>query len=202
MSCNHKFSNDLQLEYVDWEPLTLFIGTFNPGWKECKNNYALWFYGRTQRNNFWCILPTLYGQQPLLNGNRETWINFCRLNKIAITDLIYSIDADVNNQNHREKICKFRDDSLTNFKITTNDIPAILKKYPTIKQVFITRQTISKSLKLCLTDTLNYLQQDQNRQINLIYLRSPSRGAIKGVVGNFCHFVSEKWIEQGFQAIT
>lgn len=30
MACNHKFENDLQLQYVDWDVKTLFIGTFIP----------------------------------------------------------------------------------------------------------------------------------------------------------------------------
>ncbi|MEY4604366.1 MAG: hypothetical protein RIT43_1658, partial [Bacteroidota bacterium] len=69
MPCNHKFIKDLQLQYVDWEVKTLFIGTFNPEWEECASNYAQWFYGRTQRNDFWCILPTVHGTNSLISGN-------------------------------------------------------------------------------------------------------------------------------------
>jgi len=132
MACNHKFLNDLQLQYVDWKPKTLFIGTFNPEWQECENNYAQWFYGRTNRNEFWCILPGTFGQPSLLEGNRLLWINFCRQNKIAITDILSSIDVDVNNHNHLNAICRFKDEDIANFEVTVNNIPAILDNFPTI----------------------------------------------------------------------
>jgi hypothetical protein len=99
MACEHKFINDLQLQYVNWKPKTLFIGTFNPEWLECENNSAQWFYGRTQRNEFWNILPTTFGQPSLLEANRLAWINFCREKEIAITDILSSIEADKNNYN-------------------------------------------------------------------------------------------------------
>lgn len=200
MPCNHRFSNDLQLQYVDWKPKTLFIGTFNPEWNECENNNAQWFYGRTQRNEFWCILPTTFGQPSILNGNRLAWINFCRQNQIAITDILSSIDADENNPADLNAICKFKDEDIANFEVTINSIPTILDNFPTIKQICITRKTVPEFWEDCFMDTIKYIQDNPDRNLSLKYLRSPSRGARRGVVGNFCEFVSQKWLEQNFES--
>lgn len=199
MPCIHKFYEDLQLEYVNWEPRTLFIGTFNPEWNECENNYADWFYGRTANNEFWCILPKVYGQPSLMMGNRESWINFCRANAIAITDIIEQIDADANNPNHRNAICKFKDEDLENFEVQLNDIPMILNNYPSINQICITRSTPNAFWDACLNATVEYVNGNPDRNILVRRLRSPSRGSRRGVVGNFCDFLSNRWIEQGFQ---
>jgi hypothetical protein len=198
MSCNHKFINDLQLQYVDWEVKTLFIGTFNPEWNECQNNNAQWFYGRTQRNDFWCILPSIHGNESLIQGDRNLWIEFCRKNSIGITDIIESIDADIQNASHRNAVCNFKDDELPNFEITLNNIPLILERHKSIKQICITRQTLIDFWEDCFIDTLQYIDQHPQRNIKLKLLRSPSRGARKGVVGNFCEFVARRWREQGY----
>lgn len=198
MPCNHKFINDLQLDYVDWNVKTLFIGTFNPGWIRCPNNYANWFYGRTNRNEFWKILPIIYHQEPLLNGNRNIWIEFCRQNEIAITDIIESIDAEENNPEHLHIICRFRDDQLGNFNNTINDVPAILDKFKSIKQICITRQTLTPFVENCFADTFQYINNHPERNFILNRLRSPSRGAINGVVGEFGEFVAQRWLEQGY----
>ena len=199
MTCKHKFHKDLQLQYVNWEVKTLFIGTFNPEWNECKNNYSKWFYGRTQRNDFWCILPKIYKQNSLLNGNRESWIAFCKKNRIAITDILTSIDADVNNSIHRETICKFKDEDLLNFNVELNNIASLLNEFPTINQICVTRQTLPTFWLNCFSDTIKFVEENPHRQIQMIYLRSPSRVARKGVVGNFCDFVANQWISQGYQ---
>ena len=201
MPCNHKFIKDLQLQYVDWEVKTLFIGTFNPEWEECASNYAQWFYGRTQRNDFWCILPTVHGTNSLISGNRNSWINFCRDYCIAITDIIASIDADVQNERHRAAICNFKDEELPNFDVTLNSIPNILEKHKSIKQICITRQTLVDFWEDCFMDTLQYIEQNPEREIQINLLRSPSRGARKGVVGNFCQFLSNRWLAQGYQLV-
>jgi len=201
MACQHKFINDLQLEYVNWKPKTLFIGTFNPGWSECPNNNASWFYGRAQRNEFWCILPSVHQQQSLLSGNRAIWIEFCRKNEIAITDILRTvIDADPENEAHQKIICKFKDDALEDFDVETNDIPAILQNHPTIKQICITRQEpLPDFWEECFIDMYEYLERNPERLINVQYLRSPSRGARRGVIGNFCNFIATRWISQGYQ---
>lgn len=199
MACEHKFINDLQLQYVNWKPKTLFIGTFNPEWLECENNIAQWFYGRTQRNEFWNILPITFGQPSLLEANRLAWINFCREKEIAITDILSSIEADKNNSCHLTAICKFKDDEIANFDVTVNSIPTILDKFPTIIQICITRMTLSEFWEDCFMDTFQYIQMHPERNLRLKYLRSPSRGARRGVRGNFGEFISQRWIEQDFE---
>ncbi|OXE98667.1 hypothetical protein BC749_10742 [Flavobacterium araucananum] len=197
MPCEHKFIEDLQLDYVNWKPKTLFIGTFNPSWLECPNNNADWFYGRTQRNDFWCILPRIHNEASLIAGNREIWIDFCRRNDIAITDILENLlDANQNDNDHREVICKFKDDKLVNFDVIINNIPKILEKHKSIKQICITRQHLPDFWKECFSDLFEYL--NLNPQITLKYLRSPSRGARRGIVGNFCEFISNRWSEQEY----
>lgn len=199
MPCNHKFINDLQLQYVDWKVKTLFIGTFNPEWNVCSNNNAEWFYGRTQRNDFWCILPTVHSCNNLITGNRSSWIEFCRSNSIAITDIIESIDADINIPSHQLAVCNFKDDELENFNITVNNIPYILEQHKEIIQICITRQQLGPFWNECLTNTIEYIRQHPERNIQLKLLRSPSRGARKGVVGNFCQFIANRWLTQGYE---
>ncbi len=201
MACKHKFIDDLQLQYVDWEVKTLFIGTFNPGWLECPNNTANWFYGRTQRNEFWHILPCIYKQPSLMDGDRNSWITFCRKNSIAITDVLENInDADPTVEAHRNIICKFKDDALEDFNVTINDITAILQNHKSISQICITRQQpLPDFWKECFKDMFEFIKNNPRRSIQVKYLRSPSRGARRGVVGNFCEFVANRWIEQGYQ---
>ena len=202
MPCNHKFINDLELQYVDWEVRTLFIGTFNPGWKACENNYAVWFYGRTGNNEFWCILPNIHEQISLLNGDRIAWINFCKRNHLAITDVLKIIeDADEQNPAHRNSICKFKDDDLANFTVTPTDIPAILERHISIRQICITRQTLPHFWAECFIPTFTWIENNPQREIEIRYLRSPSRGARRGVVGNFCDFIAGRWINQQYQIL-
>ena len=199
MACLHKFTSDLHLQYVEWEVRTLFIGTFNPDWKSCTSNNATWFYGRTSRNEFWCILPTIHEQQSLLTGNRRVWIDFCQRNHLAVTDIIERFDeADETNPQHRVAICGFKDEELVAFQPIHNNIPAILEANPSIKQIVITRKTLPPFWKTCFAETFDWIRQHPQRQIQVRMLRSPSRGAINGVTGNFCDFVSNQWLNQGY----
>lgn len=84
MACNHKFIDYLNLDRIDFEPNVLMIGTFNPEWPE--DNYAEWFYGRTNNNYFWETLPRIFQESSLRNENHLEWKNFCFRNQIAITD--------------------------------------------------------------------------------------------------------------------
>jgi hypothetical protein len=201
MSCEHKFLNDLELAYSDWEIRTLFIGTFNPNWNSCSNE-SNWFYGRTKRNAFWCILPTIHEGQSLINGNKQDWINFCKRNRIGITDIITSIsDANEDNPIHRNYICKFKDDKLENFDINITNVPQILDRYVNIKQVCITRQTLSEFWEDIFTELFIWKNEHPERVLDIIHLRSPSRGARKGITGNFCEFVSNRWLQQGYRIL-
>ncbi len=51
----------------------------------------------------------------------------------------------------------------------------------------------------CFMDIIQYIQNHLEKNLRLKYLRSPSRGARRGIIGNFCEFVSHRWIEQGFE---
>ncbi|MEQ1484159.1 hypothetical protein [Methyloglobulus sp.] len=143
MPCIHKFANDLNLERIDFEPTILIVGTFNPGWNNL-GNYAQWFYGRTNNNYFWDVLPRLYENSNLRLVPCAEWKAFCSHHKIALTDLIYSIDdADSDNQTHINQLKNYRDDAIARHfhRFTLVDIPAILENHPTITHAYLTRQT-------------------------------------------------------------
>lgn len=200
MPCKHKFLKDLSIDYATWEVKTLFIGTFNPEWNSCGNNYSNWFYGRTGNNEFWCILPKIHENYSLINGNRWSWIDFCERNKIAITDILTSLDNAVeDNLTHQQVICGFKDDELSNFENTTTGIIQILMKHPTIKQICITRQDLPEFWQQAFKETFDWINDHPERNISVKFLRSPSRGARRGVVGNFCEFIANRWLEQGYE---
>jgi hypothetical protein len=143
MPCNHKFIQNLNLENLDFQPTTLIVGTFNPAWPE--NNQAQWFYGRTARNYFWDVLPALYRQAGLRNipavDNTSVWKRFCQNNKIAITDLIRSVnDAVELNNDHYTFLGDYSDSNIANrfndFALT--DVICLLRQHPSIKSVYLT----------------------------------------------------------------
>ncbi len=139
MPCNHKFRNYLDLERIDFEPNTLIVGTFNPEWPA---NSAEWFYGRTAGNYFWDVLPRLYGGQSLINATPVEWKQFCHDKKIALTDLISSVDdACADNPEHNKILGGFSDKALVyNFDdFVYVDIVRILRNHPSIKNVYLTR---------------------------------------------------------------
>ena len=140
MSCNHKFNSYLNLDRLDFEPTTLVVGTFNPEWPE--NNTAEWFYGRTASNYFWDILPRLYGEQSLLDATPVEWKRFCCDKRIAIADLIGSIDdADPGNPEHHKILGGFSDKAIEHNFDDFNyvNIVQLLRQHPTIKNVYFTR---------------------------------------------------------------
>lgn len=139
MPCHNKFSKYLQLQLLDFEPETLIVGTFTPEWPQ---NDIPWFYGRTNNNYFWDILPRLYGEPSLLNAGPDAWKQFCKDKKIALTDLIATIDdADETKKAHPKVLGGYSDKALIyNFEdFVFNDIVKLLKQYPTIKSVYLTR---------------------------------------------------------------
>jgi hypothetical protein len=142
MACKHKFIEYLTLERLDFEPTTLIVGTFNPEWPE--DNYAEWFYGRTSNNYFWNVLPRMYSPDlNLRQAGPDAWKKFCSEHKVAITDLITSIqDADKDNPIHQEIIGRFSDKDIvkTFHDIEETNIVGLLKRNTTIKQVYLTRQ--------------------------------------------------------------
>ncbi len=142
MPCPHKFAKDLNLDKLTFAPTTLIIGTFNPGWDNL-GNYAPWFYGRTQNNYFWEILPKLYGQAPLRQAAPPAWKAFCQTYRIALTDLIAGIDdADIDNVNHVNLLKSYRDDAIArHFKqICWVNVVNLLQQHSSITNVYLTRQ--------------------------------------------------------------
>jgi len=144
MPCPHKFQSYLNLDRLDFVPETLIVGTFNPAWPE--GNYAEWFYGRTGNNYFWDVLPRMYESDLNLRKREfgpKDWKLFCRENRVAITDLIFSIeDADSESESHRKALKTYSDASISRQfqQITFTDILEILERFPGIKNVYLTTQ--------------------------------------------------------------
>jgi len=138
MACNHKFLDELDLELIDYDPVTLIVGTFSPDIPSGEE----WFHGRTDNNYFWNVLPRLYGKGSLTNATPAEWRQFCRNNQIAFTDLIKSIDdADTGNSEHVKMLSGFSDKAIQyNFDdFDFVDVVRLLKSRPTIKNVYIIR---------------------------------------------------------------
>ena len=139
MPCTHKFHEYLDLELLDFEPATLIVGTFNP---TLSGNPVEWFYGRTESNYFWDILPRLYGERSLISATPGEWKQFCHDKQIALTDLISSIDdAMPDNPKHNKILGGFSDDAIQhNFDdLIYVNIVQLLRLHPTIKNVYLTR---------------------------------------------------------------
>lgn len=143
MACLHKFHEYLTLERLDFEPTTLIVGTFNPAWPA--GNPAQWFYGRThdehgnQNNNFWEVLPRLYGKESLINATPVDWKAFCKSYKIAITDLISCIDdADEANVDHIDLMSGFADDDIATRFFDLVNIVRLFRQHPSISNIYIT----------------------------------------------------------------
>jgi hypothetical protein len=144
MPCPHKFQDYLNLEKLDFQPETLIVGTFNPSWPE--GNYAEWFYGRIRNNYFWDVLTRMINPEMNLR-NKEVkasqWKLYCKENKIALTDLIYSIeDADYKVSDHQKGLKSYSDASICKgfSEITFTDIVGIIQRFPSIKNVYLTTQ--------------------------------------------------------------
>jgi hypothetical protein len=203
MACRHKFYNYLNLENLDFKPETLIIGTFNPEWP--LDNYSEWFYGRTDNNYFWEVLPRIYNVQSLRNENSYSWKNFCRNKRIAITDLISSInDAVEENNSHFEIISNFKDkefeSEFNDFEIT--DIINLLEKHKSINSVYFTRQFGINLFDVKINEIMNYCTK---HNIYFSTLLTPSKNArfqMKGYIPSntilertLPNFIYEKWIE-------
>lgn len=178
MPCPHKFQEYLNLEKLDFAPETLIVGTFNPAWLE--DNYAEWFYGRTGNNYFWDVLPRLY--QPDLNLRTKgyehvDWKLFCKENKIAITDLIYSIeDADPANPNHHKALKSYSDATISKqfSAITFTDIVGVLERYPSINSAYLTTQAKIDMFNQKWSEVEKY---GKEKEIIVKRLLTPSAGA-------------------------
>ncbi len=198
MTCVHKFSGDLTLENLHFQPTTLIVGTFNPGWDNL-SNYAEWFYGRTRNNYFWEVLPRLYGETSLRQATPSEWKTFCKKHRIALTDLISAIDdAYYDNAAHIEYLKNYRDDLITrHFKrFTLVNIPNLIAKQPTITQVYLTRSINDRFWQRLWQPVADY---SQNHGIKTQTLLTPSGGARfqipKSANKPLSDFIFEQWRE-------
>lgn len=204
MPCSHKFLNDLNLDYVNYQPTTLIVGTFNPSWPD--NNYASWFYGRTGNNYFWDVLPRLYQPESLRQEDAVAWKAFCQNNSIAITDLMASInDADINNPGHLEVMGAYEDSAIANSfnEFGFTDIIGLLGRFPSIKNVYLTRLN---GLPLIDQQWQLIEQYCEAHNIYCARLRTPSKNA-RFQMGNYRqlhpedptplrNFILEEWQNQ------
>lgn len=179
MACTHKFQAYLNLANIDFKPTTLIVGTFNPSWPA--GNQAEWFYGRTRNNYFWDILPRLYN--PNLNlrqSNHLAWKQFCRQNKIAITDVITSInDAEEGNDEHEEILRTYLDTSIADYfsDFTFTNLVDFLIQYPSINNVYLTRQEGVELFDQQWEFIEKYRDNNPQRNLHIRKLLTPSASA-------------------------
>ena len=195
MACVHKFAQDLTLQRLNFLPTTLIIGTFNPSW-ESLANVAAWFYGRTQNNYFWDVLPRLYENSNLRQSSPVVWKAFCKRQQIALTDLLYSIDdADSDNPDHVHYLRTYQDDAIVrHFHCFTEvDILAILENNPTITHIYLTRHPAGYWQKRWLP-IVRYCEE---RGKTARHLLTPSAGARfkmqAGTLGTLSDFIFKHW---------
>lgn len=153
--CTHKFIDDLNLDYVDWEVSTLYIGTFNPGCCKEEQNGAAWFYGRTQNNMFWDTLGFIYENNPFLgqDGNPELWKSLCRKHNIAVSDLITKVNGVNLKSNDYNNLCVGFSDSkletyILNGQAVSSEIEKLINNSPKLKNlkcVYLTRSTTNRA---------------------------------------------------------
>jgi hypothetical protein len=177
MACIHKFESYLNLERLDFEPITLIVGTFNPSM--ATGNDAEWFYGRTKNNYFWDILPRLYGEPTLLDDSVIQWKRFCCSKKIAITDIIRSIDdANPVNDVDGKYVKGFSDDQIANdfYDFDLVNIVRLLRNHPTITNVYVTRSMSATFWSNKLYPVKRYCESNR---IGLKSLLTPSRLAFR-----------------------
>jgi len=145
MSCKHRFYNEL---LPTWGFDYLFIGTFNPEWNNPNGNNANYFYGR-HTNDFWYILPKVFGDSNLMKKEKRTdkniLIGYLKTRRIALTDIIIEVkNVEQENELHFNDIISVKDKNLEKYELIFNsEIFKLLKN--NLKGVFFTRQYESKS---------------------------------------------------------
>jgi hypothetical protein len=199
MPCIHKFAKDLHLARIDFQPVALIIGTFNPGWDNLGNT-AEWFYGRTRNNYFWDVLPRLYSETPLRQSSPAEWKAFCKQYRIALTDLIASIDdADSNNPAHVGYLKNYRDDLIARHCKCINlvNIPSLLAKHPTIRHVYLTRSIADPFWRRLWQPIEDFCQYQEIKTQTLLTPSGSARFQIpKGAKISLGDFIFEQWQQQ------
>ena len=199
MVCIHKFARDLSLERLYFQPSTLVVGTFNPGWNHLINS-AGWFYGRTHNNYFWDVLPRIYGHASLREAPISVWKDFCRQNRIALTDLIASIDdANEDNPDHLAYIASFRDDLIArHFKrLTLVNIPQLLAQHDSIRQVYLTRGINDRFWRQLWQPVSSYSQHHGIHCQNLLTPSGSARFCVPKDAGiSLSDYIFKQWQEK------
>lgn len=193
MACIHKFHQYLQLNNLDFEPTTLIVGTFNPGWENI-NNDAQWFYGRTRNNYFWDVLPRIYEDTNLRQQTHIQWKQFCSRNGIALTDLLQSInDANPENPHHIAAIQNFRDAEIANLfnDYMPTNIVEILQNKPSINKVYLTRQLGSPLWDNLWSNIVEYCQLHGVSTQTLLTPSASARFQMDG--GQLRDFIYNEW---------
>jgi hypothetical protein len=168
MACAHKFQDYLRLEGIDFEPVTLVVGTFIPSWPA---NDAEWFYGKRDSSCFWNVLPRLYGTPSLMDATPREWKQFCRENRIALTDLIGTIDdAEPGNREHIKMLTTYNDKAIMhNFDdFEFVNIAQLLRQYPTIKNVYLTRGITESFWRHLWNPVVQYCNANNLRERKLL----------------------------------
>ncbi len=179
MACLHKFHEYLNLDRIDFEPTTLIVGTFNPSWPP--GNNAEWFYGRTNNNYLWDVLPRLYNPNiNLRSATPEQWKQFCSQNKIAFTDMIYCInDACENNIEHQDILSTYLDTTIADYFEDFNftDLSLLIHQHPTIRNIYFTRQDGVLLFDNQWESVETYAINNPNRNLHIRKLLTPSANA-------------------------
>lgn len=207
--CFHKFNRNLQLDYVDWEVNTLFIGTFNPGCCKEEQNGAEWFYGRTQNNMFWDTLGSIYENNSTLGrtGNPELWIAFCRKHKLAVTDLISKISGVNLKSDDYYNLCKGFSDAklepyILNGQAKSSEIENLIANSPELKNlkcVYLTRATTNKEWNILWRPIQ---QVCRRKKLHLAKLTTPGGFNYFQFNANFIRIpenLAALWMNKGFR---
>ena len=145
---------------------TLILGSF-PSIKSFENS----FYYAHPKNQFWKILSAISGY-PINNKDQKIWL-LKELN-LGLWDMVKSCDrensSDANLQN-----------------VVPNNIEALLKEYPQIKQIAFTSRFAQKVFK----------KYFKNLKIEQFYLPSPSPAYAAISFEDKCKVYKEKLIDLG-----
>ncbi len=190
MPCEHRFSDQL---IPDWKLEYLFVGTFNPSWNYNNAEQADYFYGRI-RNNFWCILPRVFGGESLKRVELNIKLEYIIKKKIGITDLVINIqNASRENIDDRNKLTKGFSDNVLNRYILEFNTPNILKlieyNKSTLKGVFLTRSTLN-GINQIAENWREIEEYCLNNKIKTDKLRTPAN------YGGGCAIKSIDWINK------
>lgn len=187
MACKHRFIEQL---FPDWELEYLFVGTFNPSWNFNNASQADYFYGRS-RNNFWCILPKVFGGESLKNNTLQHKLSYIKHKKIGITDIVKTvINADEQKQQDIKNLTSgFSDNILNRYELefNTESIKTLIEKNSkTLKGVYLTRSTLN-GINQIANQWYEIVTFCKNHSIATHTLKTPAN------YGGGCQLKAEDW---------